>query len=66
MFEVQPTPVFNTKSVPPNVSYKPFKNAPMKNSYCDHRNFDSVNQLLAGEIISFWENLSGLLKPVFH
>ena len=33
--------VFNTKSVPSNISYKSFKN-----SYCDHRNFGSVNQSL--------------------
>jgi hypothetical protein len=31
------------KSVPvaSNISYKSFKILPMKNSYCDHRNFDS-------------------------
>jgi hypothetical protein len=33
--------VFNTKSVSSNISYKQ-----MQDSYCDHRNFDSVNQLL--------------------
>ena len=37
--------VFNTKSIFSNISYKSFKtqNLPMQNSYCDHRNFDSVN-----------------------
>jgi hypothetical protein len=37
---------FNTKLVPSNISYKYFKtyNLPMQNSYCDHRNFDSVNR----------------------
>ena len=40
--------VFKTESVPANISYKSFKthNLPMQNSYCDHRNFDSVNQPL--------------------
>ena len=35
-----------TESVPSNIAYKSFKtqNLPMQNSYCDHRNFDSVNQ----------------------
>jgi hypothetical protein len=43
MFEM-----FNTESVSSNISYKSFKtyNLPMHNSYCDHRNFDSVNQSL--------------------
>jgi hypothetical protein len=38
--------VFDTESVPSNISYKSFEtyNLPMQNSYCDHRNFDSVNQ----------------------
>ena len=38
--------MFNTDSVPSNISYKSFKtlNLPMQNSYCDDRNFDSVNQ----------------------
>jgi hypothetical protein len=42
----------NTESVPSNISYKSFKtyNLPMQNSYCDHRNFDSVNQSLATRI----------------
>jgi hypothetical protein len=30
--------------VPSNISYKSLKNFPMQNSYCDHRNFDSINQ----------------------
>jgi hypothetical protein len=36
----------NSESVSSNISYKSFKiyNLPMQNSYCDHRNFDSVNQ----------------------
>jgi hypothetical protein len=40
--------VLNTKSVSSNISYKSFKtyNLPMQNSYCDHRNFDNVNQAL--------------------
>jgi hypothetical protein len=47
MFE-QTDFMLNTKSVSSNISYKSFKilNLPMQNSYCDHRNFDSVNQLL--------------------
>jgi hypothetical protein len=45
MFE-ETDSVLNTKPVPSNISYKSFgtKNLPMQNSYCDHRNFDSVNQ----------------------
>jgi hypothetical protein len=37
--------VFNTESVPSNISYKSFRtsNLAMQNSYCDHRN---VNQPL--------------------
>jgi hypothetical protein len=37
--------VFNNESVSSDISYKSFKtyNLPMQNSYCDHRNFDSVN-----------------------
>ena len=38
--------VFNTESVPSNISYKSFKTLPMQNFYCDHRNFDSVNEPL--------------------
>ncbi len=40
--------MFNTKSGLSNISYKSFKlpNLPAQNSYCDHRNFDSVNQVL--------------------
>ncbi len=36
--------VFNTESVAANISYKSFKtqNLPAQNSYCDHRNFDSI------------------------
>jgi hypothetical protein len=36
----------NTESAPSNISYKSFNilNLPMQNSYCDHRNFDIVNQ----------------------
>ena len=36
--------LLNTESVLSNISYKSFKtyNLPMQNSYCDHRNFDSV------------------------
>ena len=38
--------MFNTESVPSNISYNSFKtsNLPMQNSYCDFRNFDSVIQ----------------------
>ena len=45
MFE-ETDSLFNTESVPSNISYKSFKtqNLPMQNSYCDHRNFDSGNQ----------------------
>jgi hypothetical protein len=45
MFE-QTDLMLNTDSVSSNISYKFFKtqNLPMQNSYCDHRNFDSVNQ----------------------
>ncbi len=33
--------------VPSNISQKSFKqNLSMQNSFCDHRNFDSVNQLV--------------------
>ena len=45
MFE-QTDVMLNTESVPLNISYKFFKNLPMQNSYCGHRNFDSVNQTL--------------------
>jgi hypothetical protein len=40
--------LLNNESVPSKISYKSFKtqNLPMQNSYCDHRNFDSVNQPL--------------------
>ena len=41
--------LLNTESVnPSNISSQPFKtwNLPMPNSYCDHRNFYSVNQAL--------------------
>jgi hypothetical protein len=40
------TDALNTESVPSKISYKSFKTLPMQNSYCDHRNFDSVNQPL--------------------
>jgi hypothetical protein len=44
MFE-ETDSVLNIKLVPSNISYKSFKKLlPMQNSYCDHRNFDSVNQ----------------------
>ena len=36
--------VLHIESVPLNISYKSFKTSPVQNSYCDHRNFDSVNQ----------------------
>ncbi len=38
--------MFNAQSVPSNISYKSLKtsNIPTQNSYCGHRNFDSVNQ----------------------
>ena len=36
--------MLNTNSVPTNISYKFFKTLPMQNSYCDYRNFDSVNE----------------------
>ena len=47
MFE-ETDSVLNIEPVPSNVSYKSFKtqNLPMQNSYCDHRNFDSVDQSL--------------------
>ena len=40
--------VLNTESFPSKISYNYFKtyNLPLQNSYCDHRNFDSVNQSL--------------------
>jgi hypothetical protein len=39
--------MFNTESVSSNISYKPSNyNLPMQNSYCDHRNFNIVNQAL--------------------
>jgi hypothetical protein len=41
MFE-ETDSVFTSKLVPSNISYKSFKTLPMQNSYCDHRNFDSV------------------------
>ena len=36
--------MLNTDSNASDISYKSFKiqNLPMQNSYCDHRNFDSV------------------------
>ena len=39
--------VLDTVSVPSNISYRSFKtyNLPMKNSCCDHRNFNNVNML---------------------
>ena len=38
--------LFNTKPVCSNIPYQSFKtqNLPVQNSYCDHRNFDGVNQ----------------------
>ena len=39
--------MLNTESVPSRISYKSFKTLPKKNPYCDHRNFDSVNQPLS-------------------
>ena len=44
--------VLNIKSVPSNISYKSFKtyNLPMPNSYCDHRDFEGVNQVLVGSV----------------
>jgi hypothetical protein len=42
MFEE--TQVLNTESVPSNISCKSYANLPMQNSYCDHRNFDSVKK----------------------
>jgi hypothetical protein len=41
--------MFNNESVPSNISYKSF-NLAMQNSYCDHRNFDSVNHALVRAI----------------
>jgi hypothetical protein len=38
--------LLNIKSATSNISYKSFKTLPMQTSYCDHRNFDSVNQLI--------------------
>jgi hypothetical protein len=40
--------VLNTESFSSNISYKSFKtyNLAKQNSYCDHRNFGSVNQTL--------------------
>jgi hypothetical protein len=37
-----------TEPIPSKISYKSFKtqNLPVQNSYCDHRNFDSVDQAL--------------------
>jgi hypothetical protein len=45
MFE-ETDSAFNIESVPSNISYKSFKtwNLPMQNSYCVHRNFDSLKQ----------------------
>jgi uncharacterized membrane protein len=45
--------VFNIKSVSSNISYKILQNVEftysrMQNSYCDHRNFDSVNHSREG------------------
>ena len=42
MFEENDS-VFNTKSVPSNISYKSFE-LPMQNYYSNHRIFDSVKQ----------------------
>ena len=45
MFE-QANQMFNSKSVPSNISYKFFTTwkLHMENSYSDHRNFVSINQ----------------------
>ena len=53
---------FNTNSVPSNISYKSFKtyNLPLQNSYCDHRNFDSVNQPVVARIIFSFQELGML------
>jgi hypothetical protein len=61
------TPVFITKSVPSNISYKSFKtyNLPTQNSYCDHRNFDCVNQTQSfiWRKVSFRVNISARGLP---
>ena len=39
----------NTESILSDISYKSFRTQdlfPVQNSYCDHRNFDGVNQPL--------------------
>ena len=42
--------VLNKHRVPSNISYKTFEtqNLTMQNSYCDHRNFDSVKHVTSG------------------
>jgi hypothetical protein len=45
--------LLNIKSATSNISYKSFKTLPMQTSYCDHRNFDSVNQVLKKEFHIF-------------
>jgi hypothetical protein len=47
------------ESVPTNISYKSFKtyNLSMQNSYCDHRNFDSVYKAALTDMLSYTRNL---------
>jgi hypothetical protein len=42
------------ESIPSNSSYKSFKtwNVPLQNSYCDHRNFDSVKHAALSSLIT--------------
>ena len=56
--------VFNSESVPSNISYKSFKtqNLPKQNSYCDHINFDIYWNF---DIFDIYCSYSLQRKPLF-
>ena len=58
--------MLNTELVPSNIFYKFFKtwNLPTQYSYCDHRNFDSVNQPLLYEILAYIVAVRMLFPPL--
>jgi hypothetical protein len=63
MFE-ETDSVLNTESFSSNISYKSFKtyNLAKQNSYCDHRNFGSVN--LALECWGYDWKMKGILGKI--
>ena len=65
--------VLNTESVSSDILTNPSNPLPMQNSYCDHRNFDSVNmaydstkhQMFSPKSLVSFSNKSGPIKNVF-